>query len=50
MDCSDTVVGEHSIQRRRVTVRLSGAYGKEDVGISNDNAGENPAHRNPQGS
>ena len=31
------VVGEHSGQRRRKAVRLSGASGKENVGISNDN-------------
>ena len=42
------VVGEHSNQRRRSTVRYSGAIGREDVGISNDNAGENPAHRKPK--
>ena len=44
------VVGEHSNQRRRSTVRYSGAVRSEDVGISNDNAGENPAHRKPKGS
>ena len=26
-------------------MRGSGAYGRENVGISNDNAGEKPAHR-----
>ena len=31
--------------RRILTVRLDGAYGKANVGISNDNAGEKPAHR-----
>ena len=41
-------VGEHSGQRRRNIVRYSGASGKEDVGISNDNADEKSAHRNPQ--
>jgi hypothetical protein len=30
---------------RRQIVRFSGATGKEYVGISNDNAGEKPAHR-----
>ena len=30
---------------RRCTVRYAGASGKENVGISNDNAGEKPAHR-----
>ena len=29
-------------------MRFAGAYGKEDVGISNDNAGEKPAHRKPK--
>ena len=41
-------VGEHSGQLRRFTVRYTGASGKEDVGISNDNADEKSAHRNPQ--
>ncbi len=31
---------EHSIQRRSRIVRFCGAYGKANVGISNDNAGE----------
>ena len=39
------MVGEHSIQRRRCTARYAGADRKENVGISNDNAGEKPAHR-----
>ena len=30
---------------RRKAVRFSGTYRKENVGISNDNAGEKPAHR-----
>ncbi len=30
---------------RRWVVRLAGPVGKENVGISNDNAGEKPAHR-----
>ena len=38
-------VGEHSIQRRSSIVRYCGADGKANVGISNDNAGENPARR-----
>ena len=29
-------------------MRYAGAIRKEDVGISNDNAGEKPAHRKPQ--
>ena len=39
------VVGEHCNQRRRFAVRYAGAVTKENVGISNDNAGEKPAHR-----
>ena len=39
------MVGEHCIQRRRWTVRSAGADTKENVGISNDKAGEKPAHR-----
>ena len=43
-------VGEHSDQRRRWSVRAAGAFGKANVGISNDNAGEKPAHRKSKGS
>jgi hypothetical protein len=32
-------------QHRRLSVSLVGAAGKANVGISNDNAGEKPAHR-----
>ena len=39
------VVGEHCNQRRRFTVRYSGAVTKENVGISNDKGGEKPPHR-----
>ena len=39
------VVGEHSSLRRMCAVRHAGASRKENVGISNDNAGEKPAHR-----
>ena len=31
--------------QRRCTVRCAGATGKENVGISNDKAGEKPARR-----
>ena len=31
--------------RRIRAVRFCGAYGKANVGISNDNAGGKPAHR-----
>ena len=44
------VVGEHSNQRRSLVVRHSGAFRKANVGISNDKAGENPAHRKTKGS
>ncbi len=39
------VVGEHSRRRRRYLAMGAGASGKANVGISNDNAGEKPAHR-----
>lgn len=39
------VVGEHCNLGRRCTVRYAGLVTKENVGISNDNAGEKPAHR-----
>lgn len=38
-------VGEHSVQRRRRTVRYSGADRKANVGISNDKGGEKPPRR-----
>ena len=31
--------------RRRCTLRYAGAHRKANVGMSNDNAGEKPAHR-----
>jgi hypothetical protein len=31
--------------REGVPARYAGAFGKANVGISNDNAGEKPAHR-----
>ena len=39
------LVGEHSIRRRRCTVRYAGVDGKANVGISNDKGGEKPPHR-----
>ena len=39
------VVGEHSNCGEGVTVSDAGAYRKANVGISNDKAGEKPAHR-----
>ena len=38
-------VGEHSILRRRRGASHSGAYGKANVGISNDKGGEKPPRR-----
>ena len=38
-------VGEHSISCEAQGVSQSGVYGSENVGMSNHNAGENPAHR-----
>ena len=38
-------VGEHSIQRRRLAARHAGAYGKANVGISNDKEGGMPSRR-----
>ena len=43
-----TVVGEHSGRRRRSSGRNSGASGKENVGMSNDNARWKRAHRKPK--
>ena len=42
------VVGEHCGQRRRIVGRQSGASGKENVGMSNDNARENARTDNPR--
>ena len=39
------MVGEHSELRRRRDVSHVGAFRKENVGISNDKAGEKPAHQ-----
>ena len=39
------LVGEHSKSEEGQSVRNSGALGRANVGISNDNAGEKPAHR-----
>jgi hypothetical protein len=38
-------VGEHSSSGEGVPARSVGAAGKANVGISNDKAGEKPAHR-----
>ena len=39
------LVGEHSKGDEGMPARRAGALGKANVGISNDNAGEKPAHR-----
>ena len=42
------VVDERRTPRRRHTVRSAGARASENAGMSNDNAGENPARRKPK--
>ncbi len=44
------MVGEHSGQRRRCTVRYAGAAGKENVGMSNDKYCEKQYRRKTKGS
>ena len=39
------LVGEHSKGGEGMAASRAGALGKANVGISNDNAGEKPAHR-----
>ena len=39
------MVGEHSMGVEGKGTTLAGAYGKANVGISNDKAGEKPARR-----
>ena len=41
-------VDERRTPRRRRTVRSAGACASENAGMSNDNAGENPARRKPK--
>ena len=41
-------VEERCTPRRRRTVRSAGACTSENAGMSNDNAGENPARRKPK--
>ena len=46
MDLQFIVSGRGAFQQgRRCIVRYAGPVRKENVGISNDNAGEKPAHR-----
>jgi hypothetical protein len=42
------MVGEHSIQRRRLAVRLIGADRRDYAGMSNDNPDEKSGHRKPK--
>jgi hypothetical protein len=46
--CLITAVEERCTQRRSHTVRSGGACASENAGMSNDNAGENPARRKPK--
>ena len=41
-------VDERCTPQRRHTVRSAGARASENAGMSNDNAGENPARRKPK--
>ena len=41
-------VEERCMPRRSRTVRSGGARASENAGMSNDNAGENPARRKPK--
>ena len=43
-----SVVAERCTPRRSRTVRSGGARASENAGMSNDNAGENPARRKPK--
>ena len=49
-EASNGLVEERCMPRRRRTVRSAGAHASENAGMSNDNAGENPARRKPKGS
>ena len=45
MDFRNDLVGEHSSSGEAGAASNRGAAGKANVGISNDKAGEKPAHR-----
>ncbi len=45
---SNEAVDERCTPRRSRTVRSGGACTGENAGMSNDNAGENPARRKPK--
>ena len=42
------MVGEHSVQRGSRSVRICGAYRRENVGMSSDKTGEKPVRRKPK--
>ena len=42
------MVGEHSVQRGSIFVRICGAYRRENVGMSSDKTGEKPVRRKPK--
>ena len=42
------MVGERSVSLRRWIVRSAGDIRSENADMSNDNAGEKPAHRKPK--
>ena len=45
---SNGSVEERCMPRRSRIVRSGGAHASENAGMSNDNAGENPARRKPK--
>ena len=47
-EVSNDLVDERCTPRRSHTVRSGGARASENAGMSNDNAGENPARRKPK--
>ena len=44
------MVGERSAVGRSISVSMYGRRGSENVGLSNENIGENPMPRKPKGS
>ena len=42
------VVGEHFEPQRRSTVKLTGAFRRENAGVSNRKTGESPVRRKPK--
>lgn len=47
---NEMAVGEHPMCDEAGSARTGGAYGRENVGMSNHNLGENPGPRKPKGS